>query len=59
EQSNAIKHVSEFASTLETRVQSLDELLTNIKTALANVQQEAKKSAEVTKIISSSLDKSS
>lgn len=58
EQSNAIKHVSEFAATLETRVQSLDELLTNIKTALTNVQQEAKKSAEVTKIISSSLNSS-
>lgn len=55
EQSNAIKNVSDFASTLETRVNSLDELLSNIKTALANVQQEAKKSSEVTKIISSSL----
>ncbi len=56
EQSDAIKNISEFASTLETRVQSLDGLLTNIKIALSSVQQEAKKSAEVTKIISSSLD---
>ncbi len=56
DQSNAIKHISEFASTLETRVQSLDDLLTSIKTALASVQKEAQKSAEVTQIISSSLN---
>lgn len=56
EQSNAISHVSEFASTLESRVQSLDGLLTNIKTALAGIQQEAEKSTEVTNIISSSLN---
>lgn len=59
QQDEAIRHISDFTTTLQERVNSLDSLLTDIKIAITNVHDAAVKNAETSNNITETLSTTS